>query len=94
MLSKTIKTVAVLVAAFLGAINAEPVGRQQCKDLEKFINKQDKISIAGVLANIGTDGSKAEGVPAGIVVASPSKSDPDCMPRPEHCETQLLTNSS
>jgi hypothetical protein len=46
--------------------------------LEEFIETQADISIKGVLANIGPDGSKAQGVPAGIVVASPSRSNPDC----------------
>jgi hypothetical protein len=47
-------------------------------DLEEFIEAQSQRSIDGVLANIGADGSEAQGVPAGIVVASPSRSDPDC----------------
>jgi len=46
--------------------------------LDSFIKSQADVSIKGVLANIGTDGSKAQGVPAGIVIASPSRTDPDC----------------
>lgn len=45
--------------------------------IDAFITAQTTVSINGVLANIG-GGSKAPGVPAGIVVASPSRSDPDC----------------
>lgn len=45
--------------------------------LDAFIAAQTTASINGVLANIG-GGSKAPGVPAGIVVASPSRSNPDC----------------
>lgn len=45
--------------------------------LDSFVTAQTTVSINGVLANIG-GGSKAPGVPAGIVVASPSRSDPDC----------------
>ena len=51
-------------------------GRQAT--LEDFIKTQSEISIKGVLANIGPDGSKVQGAAAGIVVASPSRSDPDC----------------
>lgn len=46
--------------------------------IDAFIKAQTTISINGVLANIGGGGSKAPGVPAGIVVASPSRSNPDC----------------
>jgi glucoamylase len=62
----------------VGLVNAEPIPRVEKRaDLEAFIEKQSEVSIAGVLANIGPDGSEARGVPAGIVVASPSRSDPD-----------------
>ncbi|KAF9736399.1 hypothetical protein PMIN03_010948 [Paraphaeosphaeria minitans] len=45
--------------------------------VDAFITSQRSVSIQGVLANIGADGSKAQGAAAGIVVASPSKSNPD-----------------
>ncbi|KAL6704602.1 hypothetical protein ACN47E_007999 [Coniothyrium glycines] len=45
--------------------------------LDTFIKSQTDISIKGVLANIGGGGSKAPGVPNGIVVASPSRQNPD-----------------
>ncbi|KAI9150200.1 Glucoamylase [Paramyrothecium foliicola] len=67
-------------AAVLGfsLVGAEPIRRLKCRDdLEAFIKKQSEISIAGVLANIGSDGSEAQGVPPGVVVASPSRADPD-----------------
>jgi glucoamylase len=70
--------VAVATALSLGLAHAEPIPLLRARaDLEQFIDTQSDISIAGVLANIGADGSKAQGVPAGIVVASPSRSDPD-----------------
>lgn len=56
--------------------------RSSCSELENFIAKQGNVSINGVLANIGADGSKAEGASPGVVVASPSRSDPDCKPLP------------
>lgn len=78
MLGKTFT--AVLAALTIAFGHADLVqGRLTCRaDLEEFITKQSDISIAGVLANIGADGSNAGGVPPGVVVASPSRSDPDC----------------
>ena len=35
--------------------------------------------LSGALANIGSNGSEVPGAGAGFVVASPSKTDPDCM---------------
>lgn len=55
--------------------------------IDAFITAQTTVSINGVLANIG-GGSKAPGVPAGIVVASPSRSNPDCK-----CESPLQSCS-
>ncbi|KAK2595016.1 hypothetical protein QQS21_007270 [Conoideocrella luteorostrata] len=52
-------------------------GRLRCRDVSDFVTKQSAVSIKGVLANIGSDGSKAQGAAAGVVVASPSRSDPD-----------------
>ncbi|KAI8633506.1 1, 4-alpha-D-glucan glucohydrolase [Xylariaceae sp. FL1651] len=45
--------------------------------LDSFIEKQRAISLTGALNNIGPDGSMVPGVPAGIVVASPSQVNPD-----------------
>ncbi|KAG6018774.1 hypothetical protein E4U41_003587, partial [Claviceps citrina] len=45
--------------------------------LGDFIAQQGERSLQGVLANIGAGGSGAGGAAAGIVVASPSKRDPD-----------------
>ncbi|KAH7378459.1 glucoamylase/glucan 1,4-alpha-glucosidase-like protein [Phaeosphaeria sp. MPI-PUGE-AT-0046c] len=50
---------------------------RQSASLDDYIKSQADISIKGVLANIGPDGSKAVGAKAGAVVASPSRSDPD-----------------
>ncbi|KAF7557716.1 hypothetical protein G7Z17_g430 [Cylindrodendrum hubeiense] len=46
-------------------------------DIDRFVNKQSRVSIKGVLANIGADGKRAKGAAPGVVVASPSTSDPD-----------------
>ncbi|KAF2999293.1 hypothetical protein E8E13_004409 [Curvularia kusanoi] len=45
--------------------------------IDAFIKAQTTVSINGILANIGGGGSKAPGVSAGIVIASPSRTNPD-----------------
>lgn len=71
---------AVVEALLVGSALAIPTGTisKRQNDTDDFIEKQRPISLKGVLANIGPDGSGAEGAAAGIVVASPSKSEPDC----------------
>ncbi|KAF2128682.1 carbohydrate-binding module family 20 protein [Dothidotthia symphoricarpi CBS 119687] len=70
---------AIPAAFLLSSANASPVESQAraLATIDQFVKTQTTVSINGVLANIGTDGSKAQGVPAGIVLASPSRSDPD-----------------
>lgn len=46
--------------------------------LASFIASEGPIALQGVLNNIGSGGALAPGVEAGLVVASPSKADPDC----------------
>jgi hypothetical protein len=46
--------------------------------LNDFIASESPIALQGVLNNIGAAGSKAPGAAPGLVVASPSKSNPDC----------------
>ncbi|OLN97576.1 Glucoamylase P [Colletotrichum chlorophyti] len=46
-------------------------------NLDDFITRQRGIALQSVLNNIGPNGSLAQGAGAGIVVASPSKADPD-----------------
>ncbi|TFY76736.1 hypothetical protein EWM64_g7278, partial [Hericium alpestre] len=45
--------------------------------VDAWIAKESPIAQAGLLANIGSNGAKAYGAKPGIVVASPSKSNPD-----------------
>ena len=47
--------------------------------LASFITAESPIAVQGVLNNIGPNGSKAPGASAGIVIASPSTSNPNCM---------------
>jgi len=64
---------------FTGA-QASPLGDLESRQatIDAFIQSQTTVSINGVLANIGGGGNKAPGVPAGILVASPSRTNPDC----------------
>lgn len=47
-------------------------------EMVSWITKEKQIALEKVLNNIGPDGSEVAGAAAGIVVASPSKSYPDC----------------
>lgn len=46
--------------------------------LDDWIASESPIALQGVLDNLGRDGSKASGAAAGILVASPSTSNPNC----------------
>jgi glucoamylase len=81
--------VALLFVVAQGSPVAQDDGARRQASVDQFIKTQADVSIKGVLANIGTDGSKAKGAAAGVVVASPSKSDPDC----EYIPDKLLTVS-
>lgn len=73
---------ALPAALLLVGVQASPIaqaqGERKPSTVDSFVKSQAEISIKGVLDNIGTDGSKAQGAAAGIVIASPSRSDPDC----------------
>lgn len=58
--------------------SAASASRLRGRGVSDFIQKQSGISLNGVLANMGPDGSKAGGAAPGVVIASPSKQDPDC----------------
>lgn len=45
--------------------------------VDTYIAREGPIAKAGLLANIGPSGAKASGAHAGVVIASPSTSDPD-----------------
>lgn len=51
---------------------------RQLLNLDQWLTAQEPIAVQGVLDNIGSQGSKVEGAADGVVVASPSKSEPDC----------------
>lgn len=46
--------------------------------LEDFITSESSIALQGVLNNVGSQGLSVDGAASGLVVASPSKANPDC----------------
>lgn len=54
------------------------VGERAAGTLDSFIASEHPIALQGVLDNIGPMGSNAAGADSGLVIASPSKVDPDC----------------
>lgn len=45
--------------------------------LDSWLAAESPVALQGILANIGANGAKVAGAKSGIVVASPSKSNPD-----------------
>lgn len=46
--------------------------------ISKFIVQNRPVALQGILDNIGPGGAKVAGAGPGLVIASPSKADPDC----------------
>jgi glucoamylase len=69
---------ALLLVGVQGSPFPQNDGTRQQTALDPFIEAQANVSINGIFANMGPDGSKAQGAAAGVVIASPSRSDPDC----------------
>ena len=46
--------------------------------ISKFVVQNRPVALQGILDNIGPDGAKVVGAGPGLVIASPSKADPDC----------------
>lgn len=46
--------------------------------IDEYVEAERIIALEQLLCNIGDDGCNAVGADPGVVVASPSKSDPDC----------------
>ena len=77
MRSSTSFAAVFTAVALLGQSLASPSNIKQ-RDLDSFIASERAIALQGVLNNIGDKGSKAQGASKGIIIASPSKADPDC----------------
>lgn len=48
------------------------------RSLDSFIATESPVALEGVLNNIGSAGAKVMGAGSGLVIASPSKTNPDC----------------
>lgn len=57
--------------------SSSPLEARATGSLTSWLASESPIALQGVLNNIGAAGSKAQGAKSGIVVASPSKSNPD-----------------
>lgn len=67
-------------------------GWPQTVDVASFIEAERPIALQGALNNIGPDGSGAAGASAGFVVASPSKTNPDCESSQERLSARTGTH--
>ncbi len=67
---------AVVASSLL--VTASPVTDPNVSSVDSFLATEAPIAIQGILDNIGPSGKDASGASAGIVIASPSKSNPDC----------------
>ena len=48
------------------------------RSLKNFIASEGLVALRAILNNIGSRGAMTPGVEAGLVIASPSKANPDC----------------
>lgn len=67
------------ILGFPGSSRVRREGVILKRAVDSFIATEEPIALDKLLSNIGSTGSNAQGASAGIVIASPSKSDPDCM---------------
>ncbi|KAL2839805.1 putative glucoamylase precursor [Aspergillus pseudoustus] len=72
-----IRSSLVLIAATGAAAFPYNVRNSTDSSLNAFIETETAIAKQGVLDNIGADGKLVQGAAAGVVVASPSKENPD-----------------
>lgn len=63
--------ISLTVVAFCSAVFA------QSSVVDQYVATESPLAKAGLLANIGPSGSKSSGAAAGVVIASPSTTDPD-----------------
>lgn len=78
MLTLNVLTVALLAPGVIStALPMRHPARRQTS-LSSYIQSESTVALQGVLDNIGANGSKVSGASSGIVVASPSKVNPDC----------------
>lgn len=68
----------MLLGASFALSSPENIQERATGSLSSWLSSENTVALQGVLNNIGASGSKASGASAGVVVASPSKSNPDC----------------
>ena len=74
-LTSLILTFTSLTSVFASPLQNAP---RATGSLSSWLASESPVALQGVLDNIGSAGSGAPGAKAGIVVASPSKTNPDC----------------
>lgn len=78
----SLATLALAVSSLVHPVLARPepfrLKPRVTGSLDSFIASESTIAYNGVLANIGASGSKVSGAGSGLVIAGPSKSNPDC----------------
>lgn len=67
-----------LLASTLLAVPPSAVQPCFTSSLTSWLASESTHALQGILANIGSDGVDVAGASSGIVVASPSKENPDC----------------
>lgn len=90
MLGHNVLTLALLVPAVASSV-IHPTRRQS--SLDSFVQSESTVALQGVLNNIGANGSSVPGASAGVVVASPSQSNPDCTFFPHVTQLCELTSA-
>jgi Mn2+/Fe2+ NRAMP family transporter len=73
-----LSALAVLLGAAFALPSPENIQERATGSLASWLSSENTVALQGVLANIGASGSKASGASAGVVVASPSKTNPNC----------------
>ena len=68
---------AFTITASLVALGLAAFAKAQSGTVEAYISTESPSAQAGILAAIGPDGETSGGAAAGVIVASPSDSDPD-----------------
>ena len=70
---------AVIILQTGNALPAEPdLYVRATGSVDSFVATESPIARQGVLDNIGSGGAKVSGAASGLVIASPSKTNPDC----------------
>ncbi|KAI1655789.1 carbohydrate-binding module family 20 protein [Daldinia decipiens] len=65
------------ILGFPGSSRARREGVIVKRAVDSFIATEEPIALQKLLGNIGSAGASAQGASSGVVIASPSKSDPD-----------------